>query len=63
MEIADLYLIICHPDNKNYKRMRLPNLQAEVEEMLACRKRAILEKATTPVVLPLPAPEVCEIDD
>jgi hypothetical protein len=63
MEIADMYLIICHPDNKNYKRMRLNRLDEEVEAMLACRKRAIVEKAFTPVVLPMPEAEACEIED
>ena len=55
MEIADMYLIICHPDNKNYKRMRLNRLDYEVEEMLNCRKRAIEMKWPAPVVLPMPS--------
>lgn len=57
MRIADMYLIICHPENKNYKRMRLNRLQKEVEDMLACRKRALELKWPTPVVLPIPEPE------
>lgn len=54
MEIADMFLIICHPDNKNYIRMRLNRLEKEVEDMLACRKRALELKWSSPVVLPIP---------
>ena len=54
LEIADMYLIICHPDNKNYKRMRLNRLDKEVEDMLACRKRALDNKWPHPVMLPVP---------
>jgi hypothetical protein len=53
MEIAEMYLIICHPDNKNYRRMRLNRLDQEIEDMLACRKRALDEKAGVPVLLPI----------
>jgi ATP-dependent exoDNAse (exonuclease V) beta subunit len=54
LEIADMFLIICHPDNKNYKRMRLNRLDKEVEDMLACRKRALDMKWPHPVLLPIP---------
>lgn len=54
MEIADMYLVICHPDNKNYRRMRLNRLDDEVEAMLACRKRALDMKWPAPVLLPCP---------
>jgi hypothetical protein len=54
MEIADMYLVICHPDNKNYRRMRLNRLDDEVEAMLACRKRALDMKWPKPVLLPMP---------
>jgi hypothetical protein len=57
MEIADMYLIICHPENTNYKRMRLNRMDEEVEAMLACRKRAIDEKWSEPVKLPIPEPD------
>jgi hypothetical protein len=61
MEIAEMYLIICHPDNKNYKRMRLNRLEDEVVAMLDCRKRALDEKwpagiTPRPVILPVPEP-------
>lgn len=62
MDIADMYLIICHPDNKNYKRMRLNRMDEEVEAMLACRKRAIEEKWPEPVKLPVPEASG-EVDD
>lgn len=51
MEIAEMYLIICHPENKNYRRMRLNRLDQEIEEMLACRTRALTEKWHAPVML------------
>ena len=54
MEIADMYLIICHPENKNYKRMRLNRLDDEIEAMLDCRKRALDVKWHMPVLLPTP---------
>jgi hypothetical protein len=57
MEIAEMYLIICHPNNKNYIRMRLNRLQDEVEGMLDCRKRAIEEGWTQPVKMPIPEPK------
>lgn len=31
--ITDLYLIVLHPDAKNYQRIKLPNIQAEVDEL------------------------------
>lgn len=54
MEIAEMYLIICHPENKNYKRMRLNRLDKEIEDMLECRKRALEAKWPAPVMLPVP---------
>lgn len=63
MEIAEMYLIICHPDNKNYKRMRLNRLDDEIEAMLACRKRALDEKWPHPVKLPVPEPAHLKVDD
>jgi len=54
LEVADLYLIIVHPDNKNYIRMRLNRLDDEVEDMLECRLRALKNKWHAPVMLPAP---------
>lgn len=31
--ITDLYLIVLHPDAKNYQRIKLPDIQAEVDEL------------------------------
>jgi hypothetical protein len=63
MKIADMYLIICHPDNKNYKRMRLPFLEEEIEAMLSCRKRALDEKWPQPVMFPVVARDPKVVDD
>ena len=55
LEVADLYLVILHPDNKNYRRMRLNILDQEVKDMLDCRLRALETGSKHPVVLPLPS--------
>jgi hypothetical protein len=41
LKISDMYIVIMHPDNKNYKSYRLNHLEEEVQGMLACRKAAI----------------------
>lgn len=41
MEVADMYLVIMHPDNKSYKRMRLNRMDDEVELMIEARKKAV----------------------
>ena len=41
MEVADMYLVIMHPDNKSYKRMRLNRMDDEVELMVEARKKAV----------------------
>lgn len=53
LEIADLYLIILHPDNKNYRRLRLNILEDEVQAMLECRKRAVEAGCKSLVLLPM----------
>jgi hypothetical protein len=63
MEIAEMYLIICHPENKNYKRMRLNRLDEEIKAMLDCRKRALEYKWHKPVMLPLPEVEAVAVKD
>jgi len=63
LEIEDMYLLVLHPDNKNYKRIRLNRLDEEVEAMLDCRRRAVLEGLKQTVVLPLPAKECLMEDD
>ena len=62
LEIEDMYLLVLHPDNKNYKRVRLNRMDEEVEAMLNCRLRAVKEGLKQAVVLPLPAKE-CLMDD
>jgi hypothetical protein len=53
-----LYLIILHPDNKNYRRLRLNILDQEVHDMLDCRLRAVQENSRQLVILPLPPSRV-----
>ena len=52
LRISDLYIIILHPDNKNYRRLRLNILPDEVQAMLDCRLRALKTGAKTSIVLP-----------
>lgn len=40
-DVADMYLVIMHPDAKGYKRMRLNRMDDEVAEMVECRRRAV----------------------
>jgi hypothetical protein len=60
LEVGDLYLVILHPNNRNYRRIRLNHLSQEVLDMLACRKRALDTNSKQSIVLPLPA---CEMVD
>jgi hypothetical protein len=55
LEVADLYLIILHPDNTNYRRLRLNILEDEVKAMLDCRLRAVKEGCKSRVILPMPS--------
>ena len=63
LEIDDMYLLVLHPDNKNYKRVRLNRMDDEVAAMLECRRRAVVEGLKQTVVLPLPAKECLMEDD
>jgi ATP-dependent exoDNAse (exonuclease V) beta subunit len=60
--IDDMYLLVLHPDNKNYKRVRLNRMDEEVEAMLNCRLRAVKEGLKQTVVLPLPE-KACLMED
>ena len=60
LEIGDMYLIVLHPNNKNYRRIRLNRLEQEVFDMLECRKRAVVSKSSHPVIIPMPS---CLMDD
>ena len=59
LRISDMYIVIFHPDNTNYKRFKLNRLDDEVNDMVACRLRAVrngcrsvveFEPATGPAV-------------
>jgi hypothetical protein len=52
LEIGDLYLVIIHPDNPSYRRMRLNILHDEVEDMIECRRRAVEVNPKLTVLLP-----------
>lgn len=57
VEIADLYLVILHPDNPSYRRMRLNILTDEVDDMMECRRRAVEMGCKQSVILPIPEVE------
>jgi hypothetical protein len=58
LEVADLYIVIIHPDNPSYRRMRLNIMNDEVEDMIEARRRAVAAGCKVPVILPIP--EVAE---
>ena len=60
IEIGDLYLVILHPDNSSYKRMRLNILSDEVEDMIECRRKAVEGGCKQTIILPLPLKEEVE---
>jgi ATP-dependent exoDNAse (exonuclease V) beta subunit len=60
LDVGDMYLVILHPNNRNYRRIRLNRLDQEVLDMLDCRKRALLSGINQPILLPLPS---CMMDD
>jgi ATP-dependent exoDNAse (exonuclease V) beta subunit len=62
LEIDDMYLLVLHPDNKNYKRVRLNRMDEEVDAMLNCRLRAVKEGLKQTVILPLPE-KACLMED
>jgi len=63
LHIEEMYLLVLHPDNKNYKRVRLNRMDEEVDAMLNCRLRAVKEGLKQTVILPLPAKECLMEDD
>jgi ATP-dependent exoDNAse (exonuclease V) beta subunit len=54
LEVADLYIVIIHPNNPSYRRMRLNILEDEVEDMIEARRRAVEAGGKVPVILPVP---------
>jgi hypothetical protein len=63
LKISDLYLIILHPDNSNYRRLRLNMLGDEVKAMLDCRLRALKENSSSSVLLPMPPAEEADEEE
>ena len=52
LKISDMYLVIMHPNNKNYQRFRLNRLEDEVLGMLECRMDALKEGKGKRILLP-----------
>ena len=61
LQIEEMYLLVLHPDNKNYKRVRLNRMDDEVAAMLECRLRAV--KAGSKAVVILPSADCLMEDD
>ena len=61
LHIEEMYLLVLHPDNKNYKRVRLNRMDDEVEAMLECRLRSV--KAGSKAVVILPSADCLMEDD
>jgi hypothetical protein len=40
-KITDLYIIVLHPEAQNYQRIKLPDLQSEVAELIMERIQKI----------------------
>jgi len=57
LEVADLYLVILHPDQLSYRRMRLNIMNDEVESMIECRRLAVEAGCKQSVILPIPEDE------
>ena len=41
LDIAGLYLVICHPDQPTFKRIKLNLLEEEIDGLFECRARAL----------------------
>lgn len=48
LEIAGMYLIVLHPDNKNYERIQTHDLSKEIAELFA-QRRAVVQYLNLPV--------------
>jgi hypothetical protein len=57
LEVADLYLVILHPEQASYQRMRLNIMTDEVDAMIECRRRAVEGGCKQSVILPIPEVE------
>ncbi len=54
LKISDMYLIILHPNNKNYKRIQVNRIDEEVHGMLECRLAAVKAGSKKRVLIPEP---------
>jgi hypothetical protein len=55
LKISDMYIMIFHPDNDNFKRYKLNRLDDEVEGMIAARLKAVREGGAKIVKFDKPA--------
>ena len=53
VDVGDLYIVILHPDNPSYRRMRLNIMENEVEDMIECRRKAVEDGCNVSVILPI----------
>ena len=65
LKINDMYIVIMHPNNTNYKRYRLNRMDEEVAGMLQSRKDSLLGIRRPVITAPAVAPEAgeCDIQD
>jgi hypothetical protein len=52
IEICELYILILHPNNSSYRRMRLNILEDEIEDMIEARRCAVEQGCKTAVIIP-----------
>lgn len=52
--VSDMYLVILHPNQQSYKRMRLNRMDDEVAAMIECRRRAVAAGCKTAVLFDEP---------
>lgn len=54
IEAVELYLVVLHPNNPNYVRIRCNILEDEVQDMFECRAKAVAQGRGQTIVLPIP---------
>ena len=52
LNIAEMCLVILHPNAEDYQLIPLKRLEKEIEQMLDCRRRSLAQGGTKPVVFP-----------
>jgi hypothetical protein len=55
VKISEMALIVLHPNNNNFVKYKLNRLEDEIEEMIASRRRAVLEGRGRVVLFNTPA--------